>query len=440
MIDPGLLALLDARTPAESVDVLVTWVGAATLIRYRIALGRRRERSALERRTGFLISALALLLLLRGFAWLKGDDPLLGAAMLLPATMLPLAMTLFVEGLLRRHVSRWIKWLAVALTMTAATTTIVLRAMSGTDPRPNYVLLASLLIMMSVLGVTLARRDRASLSRSENGLVRACLIVTLFSLPLVATDFRFDTDWTTPRLGTIGALLFCYTLLRRPQEHARLAWWARDVGRLLLRAGVVCLLLLVALRTAPREVLAPLFALATALVFAVAIVDRLNQANTSRTEVALLRWLARPPASSLHGFVRELHHLPLTSDALVIGENDLAPYDHDSLRAALGTGKPVHSLIRLREERAVRTERRAVAARGADQLTDLLERTEMSHVGLLSSHPLRLLLANIPELPGAADAELALGAVLRHGQLAVAGEPLKDPQVQVLRCAQDDNP
>ena len=68
------------------------------------------------------------------------------------------------------------------------------------------------------------------------------------------------------------------------------------------------------------------------------------------------------------------------------------------------------------------TEGRAAVARGADQLTDLLERTEMTHVALLSDNPLRLVLANIPELPGAADADLALGAVVRQGQLAIAGE------------------
>ena len=47
-----MLDLLTARTPVESVDVLVTWVGAVMMFRYRIALGQRRERSALERRTG----------------------------------------------------------------------------------------------------------------------------------------------------------------------------------------------------------------------------------------------------------------------------------------------------------------------------------------------------------------------------------------------------
>jgi hypothetical protein len=425
----GLLDLLAARTPSESVDVLVTWIGAAALLRYRIALGRRRERSALERRAGFLVSALALLLLLRGFSWLRPDVRWLGVAMLLPATLLPLAMTLFVEGLLRRHVAHWIKWLAVGATSLAATTTIALAVLHRDDTLGSYLLLVALLVTMAVLGVVLARRDQASLSRSENGLVRACLAVTLLGLPLVATDFRFVTGWPPARLGTLGALLFCYTLLRRPQEHARLAWWARDVGGLLLRAGVVCLLLAFAVRTAPRELMVPLFVLATALVFALAIADRLADANAARMELALLRWLARPAPTSLRGFVRELHHLPLTADALVVGAEDLAPYDHDALRAALSAGKPVHSLARLREERAVSSGSHATAARGADELTDLLERSEMTHVALLSSHPIRLLLANIPELPGAGDAEVALAAVLRHGQLAVVNEARAVEQV-----------
>jgi hypothetical protein len=276
--------------------------------------------------------------------------------------------------------------------------------------------------MMTVLGVVLERRDRSSLSRGENGLIRAVMLVTLLALPLVATDFHIDLGWPTPRLGTIGTLLFCYTLLRRTQEHAHLLWWARDVGRLLLRAAVVCLMLLIALRTAPSELFAPLFALATALVLALAISERLPRANASRTEVALLRWLARPPAHSLQAFVRELHHLPLTADALVIEEQDLSMYDHAAMCAALATGRPVHSLARLREERAMRADRRALAVQGADQLTDLLERTEMTHVALLSGRPLRLLVANLPELPGTADAELALGAVVRHGQLAIASQ------------------
>ncbi|MFI5039927.1 MAG: hypothetical protein ACHQCG_08295, partial [Solirubrobacterales bacterium] len=81
-----LLDALSANTPAESVDVLVTWVGAVTLVRYLVVIRRRRERSPLERRATFLIGVLAALCLIRGFSWLRPDLRWLGVLMLMPAT------------------------------------------------------------------------------------------------------------------------------------------------------------------------------------------------------------------------------------------------------------------------------------------------------------------------------------------------------------------
>ncbi len=417
-----VLDLLAGHTRSESIDVLVTWVGAITLFRYQIALRHRGERSALERRTGFLVSALALHLALRGFSWLRPEVRWLGALMLVPAALVPLAMTLFVEGLLRRHVPHWMKWASVVLTIAATGTAVTLTLRSEQDEAGLLVLLGAMLFTMVVLATLLARRDRASLSRSENGLVRALLVVTVLAIPLVASDFRFMFGWPPARMGTIVALLFCYTLLRRPQEHAQLRRWVLDVARLLVRAAVVCLLLLLALRGAPAELLVPISVLATALVLAVAIADRLADASATRADTALLRWLARPAPRTLREFVRELHHLSITADALVLDASDLGPYDHDALRATLSLGRPVHSRARLREERAAAGAR----GRGADELTDLLERTGMTHVALLSAHPVHLLLANIPELPGKRDVELGLAAVMRHGQLTIAHEALAE--------------
>jgi hypothetical protein len=272
--------------------------------------------------------------------------------------------------------------------------------------------------MMSVLGFALIGRDRASLSRAENGLVQVCVVVTILGLPLAATDFRFLLGFPPVRLGTLAVLLFCYTLARRPAGRAPLAGWSRDVARVLLRAAVVCALLLLAMRPAPRELMIPLFVLASALVLAFAVNDRLARSTAHGERAALLRWLARPPATTLRDFRRELRHLPLTTDALVLEEGDLASYDRDALRAALASTRRVRSLAQLRVDRAVNSavsHRHPLAARGADELTDLLERSEMTHVALLGDAPLCLLLANVPELPGAEDAELALAAVIRHG-------------------------
>jgi hypothetical protein len=413
-----LLDVLSANSRSESVDVLVTWVGAVTLVRYLVVIHRRRERSPLERRATFLIGTLAALCLLRGFSWLHPDVRWLGVLMLVPATLLPLAMALFAEGLLRRHLERWVKALAVALTAAAFLVNLGSGLAGADDGIANYVLIGAILLMMSVLGFALIGRDRASLSRAENGLVQVCVVVTILGLPLAATDFRFLLGFPPVRLGTLAVLLFCYTLARRPTGRAPLASWSRDVSRVLLRAAVVCALLLLAMRPAPRELMIPLFVLASALVLAFAVNDRLARATAHGERAALLRWLARPPATTLRDFRRELHHLPLTTDALVLEEGDLASYDRDALRAALASTRPVRSLAQLRVDRAVNSavsHRHPLAARGADELTDLLERSEMTHVALLGDAPLCLLLANVPELPGAEDAELALAAVIRHG-------------------------
>lgn len=418
-----LLGALSARTPAESVDVLVTWVGGITLARYRIAIARRSAHSPLERRAAFLVSTLALLLLIRGFSWLEPDVRWLGTVILLPAAVLPLAMAFFAEGLLRRHLPRAVKWFVVAATGTgllAALTELVTRR---DDPVASGALLACILVSMLVLSVVLARRDRASLSRAENGLVRACLLVALVGAPLVATDFRFVLGAPPARLGTIGALLLCYTLLRRTDERGQLARWGRDVGRLVWRAAAVSALLLVALRTAPRELLFPLAVLATTIIIALAVHDQITHVGARGADPALLRWLARPAATTLTQFQRELRHLPLTADAIVVDERDLAAYSHDALRSTFTGHAVVHTLPELRELRSLDTAdaRRALAVRGADELTDLLERSGMTHVALLTSAPLRLVLANITELPGHEDAGMAFAAIVRHGQAAGQG-------------------
>ena len=299
-----ILGALTANSPAETVDVLVTWIGAVTLVRYLAVIRQRRERSALERRATVLVGTLAALCVLRGFSWLHPQWRWLGVAMLVPATLLPLAMTLFAEGLLRRHVERWVKGLAVALTAAALVADVVSGLVGADDVWANYTLIAAQLLMMGVLGIVLLRRDRASLSRAENGLVRTCVLVTVIGLPLAATDFRFLLGFPPARLGTLAILLLCYTLVRRPGEHAQLAGWARDVGRVVLRAAAVCAVLLLALHGTPAALFFPLFVLAATLVLAFSIDDRLTQVTARRSEAALLRWLARPRATSLAGFER----------------------------------------------------------------------------------------------------------------------------------------
>ncbi len=395
------------------VDVLVTWIGAAALARYVMVVGSVGERSPLERRARLLVGALATLLFVRGFSWLSPDSRTLTFLTFVPVAMLPLAMTVFAEGLLRRHVPVWMKMFA------ATTAGIAFVANLGRFfvhaerwlAVISLLTLAVLLASMSALGALLVRRDRASLSKSENALVRVCIIVTAVALPLVATDFRLDLGTPPVRLGTLGILLFCYTLLRRPEENVRVGRWLADVSRLIARALLFGGLVAIAISSTGMETILPILVLGVALILAFAVFDRLRDIERTTPQTMLLRWLARERPATWQQFGRELRALPLTADAEMLDGHALDQYDSASLVLAFDA-HVVHSLAHLR---ALRDSNRS-AARAADELSDLLERHGATHVGMLAASPLRLLVATAPELAGMRDVELALAAVVRRGQ------------------------
>ena len=400
-----------AESLALVVDVLVTWIGAVALARYTWVLDGTVARSPLERRARFLLGAMAMLLFVRGFSWLVPESRVLALLTFLPVSLLPVAMTVFAEGLVRRHAPRWIKWLAAASTVVAFIANL-LRLVTH-DPRDfsmiGFVVLGGLVVTLAALGVMLARTDRASLSRSENALIRVCAVVAVIALPLAVTDFRFDLGAPVVRMGTLGALTFCYSLLRRPQENTVTRWLA-DVGRLVARALLITGLIAVALRTFEGDVLVPFAVLAAALVLAFSVWDRLRRVESRGGENDLLAWLARePPATAAH-YAAELRTLPLTADAVVVEGEALARYDAANVARAFLPGSVVTSLSRLRMLRESDSPR----ARGADELADLLERHAATHVGLLSARPLRLLLVTSPELGGDPDVDLVLSTVVRR--------------------------
>ncbi len=407
-------ALLTAKTPAESVDVLVTWIGGVTLLRYRYALLKRHTRSPLERRTGFLISTVALHLVVRGFSWLSPDTVWLGVLALVPATLLPLALAIFCEGLLRRHVPRGVKWLSVIAATIAFVTNIVTGFAGRESDIASQTQLVTLIVTMAALGVVLIRRDKTSLSRAENALVKTIALVAVIALPLVATDFRFVLGWPPARFGTIAALLLALTLLRRPDERQGARRWMMEIFGVGVRAAVVTPMLLLAFPVIV-SMSASAGALVTALVLSLAIGDRLAEHSRRRSTRELLRWMARPAASSIEAFGRELRHLPLTADATVTGEAELNAYNVDDLRSLFSDRESVRVLSELRGAEGTNS-------RGAEQLTDLLSRTNKTHAALLTDRPFRLLLVNMPELPGSDESRLALAAVVRHGQLSALRE------------------
>jgi hypothetical protein len=396
---------------AVAIDVLVTWIGALGAASYLLHIVRNRSRSPLERRAVLLLGVLTVLLLVRGFSWL-GPDLRLTRLTFAAATLLPLAMALFVEGLLRRHLPRPAKLLA-------AGSSAFFFVMNLAPARWREAVLphgfpAVLLAIMALLGYFLLARRRDTLSPAENRLVSGCLLAILAGLPMAASDFRLETGFPPQRWGAVGVLLFVYTLvhLARLPEHA--GWRLRELGWLALQA-----LLLSGmgafLSPRPLEVWGHALPLASALVLLFAIGERLRNAGTVQRQERLLRWLANAPSGSREALAGWLRRYPLTEQHLLLGPEELRDYRAASLAALFGTSRTCSGA----QFRQIGPDAPREAQDAAEQMADILERYEMTHACLLSTDPLYLLLVNLPEMGGNRDAELELEVIQRQASLAL---------------------
>lgn len=402
---------------AVAIDVLVTWIGALGAASYLLHIVRNPSRSPLERRAVLLLGVLTILLAVRGFAWLQ-PDVRLNRLTFAAATLLPLAMALFVEGLLRRHLPRPAKLLAAGssafffamnLGPAAMRELLLFRVFAGV-----------LLGMMALPGYFLLSRRRDTLSPAENRLVSGCLLAVLAGLPMAASDFRLELGFPPQRWGAVGVLLFVYTLVHLAQLPEHAGWRLRELGWLALQA-----LLLSGmgafLSPRPMTVWGHALPLAAAVVLLFAVWERLRHAGTVQRQERLLRWLAHAPTGSRDALVRWLRHYPLTEQHLLLGPEELRAYRASSLAALFGRSRTC-SGARFRQ---IGPDAPREAQEAAEQMADILERYEMTHACLLSTQPLHLLLVNLPEISGNRDAELELEVIQRHASLALLGQPAR---------------
>lgn len=158
-------------------DVAVTWIGAAGCAVYAHFLWQIRQSSSLARGALFLFMLLGLLLLIRGFFWMMPDSMALGRTVLGVATLLPVAVTIFSEHLLRRHHPLSLKLSALAVSAVFFVVNLV------ADLPVNLPLLIAFLCCFLVVlawnGWQLIRHQHSELPRHEIDIALATALVVL---------------------------------------------------------------------------------------------------------------------------------------------------------------------------------------------------------------------------------------------------------------------
>lgn len=404
---------------ALASDLAVTWLGAIGTGLYLRFLWRRPAALRAARPALFLFLVLTVLLAVRGFYWWWGG-PWLGRAVFGAATLLPIAMTLFTEHLLRRHHPRWLKLFALGTSVGFGL--LNLFADLAGDERWLLAFMSALVATLACNAWFLLRAGADDLARNERWRVRLVVAAAALSMALAVTDFRQEVPMFPLRLGALGPLLLTGVLLN--QSYA--GGWLRAVvlRPLFALACAVTLAAAFALTVVgpgdafPATALRAL-PLALAWILLTVIVVRQRALSAASPANRFLDWLLHAPLDSAPAFVAALRELPQTSEHYLLGADELQGY---ALEQWFGDAAADHAPLSLAEARTRARSGDAATLDAAEQAVDLLEKHQMTHALLVSRTPPLIVLLNLPEGADAASGQLRAAVIQRLARrLAQAG-------------------
>lgn len=318
---------------------------------------------------------------------------------LLGAGLIPLAVLLLTEALLRRHAPRWVK-----LLIGGGTVAMVISAFwygDGIDPLRTYILLGFQVVSFCLAGWLILTRDAASLSGGENAMVVRLGLSLIAFIPMAAGDFLMDHLGLPIQFSALAVLILC--------------WLAIGLSRARFGQGEVVqsLLLFIAVASSTGGLIAFLggfgrndallcIALTLAAGLAVAILQDARALRAEAQSLGLLRQMARARMDEPLAFLRGLRSHPLVEGAVVLRGVALAGLQAETL-AAIFAAAPV-----LR-----RTAPPALGPAADDHIAYLFDTYAATHVMQVRADPPVLVALTMPALATSPVAELELEVVQR---------------------------
>lgn len=325
---------------------------------------------------------------------------------LIAAALLPLAVVLLTEGLLRRHAPREVKLFAALGAVLFGVLAFVPAPL--VDPWRLHGLLGFQLAGFGAAGWLVLNRDRDSLSASENLMVVRLGLSLILLIPLIGADFLMVLIGLPVQLSALGVLVLCWLAIglgRQQAGHSGPVWALVIVMGASLAVGLF-LAVLVPLGTGGAVI-------ATAIVMAafllVAIVNDANALQSEARSRRLLRHMAYGEAGDAMTFLRGLQSHPLVEGAVVIEAAQLADLDTGVLDRIF-VADPV-----LRKSAPPE-----LGTAAAEHVAHLFARFAATHILQVTDRPRLLVALAMPSLTTTPAAELELRAVQRMAALIAA--------------------
>ncbi|MEM8793967.1 MAG: hypothetical protein AAGE61_00260 [Pseudomonadota bacterium] len=388
-------------------DSFVSIAAIAGLLILRLSIKRSSRMPWIAQRYSFAISVLVAMLASRVFFWTTGYAHFV-VINVIAAALIPLAMLILCEGLMRRHAHHLLK-----IGIVAGVAVFILFAPFAPlfdGPIPWQGLLAFQIVSIILIGVWVIGRDRSDLTTAENRIIDRLAWSLLLIIPFAITDFRSALIDSPARLSGVAILFLCWLSLSVDRLRTNTF---HILGNFALIAVSVCVAVsaisFLADLSFTQSVQAAAIILCTGLLLQVFTEARSLQREGERA--TLLSYIANSSPQSHIEFLTGLQDHPLVSGALILEEADL-----DDFGAGLKTHLKTKRILRAGDRTDLKEELLD------EELAWLFERYGATHAMLASEDPLRIVLLSLPSIANAPGAELELAVVQRLSHIMSKAE------------------
>ncbi|WP_342076135.1 hypothetical protein [Yoonia sp. SS1-5] len=322
---------------------------------------------------------------------------------LLAAALIPLAVLLLTEGLLRRHAPPFVKAIigigAVIFGFSAFWYS------DSIDPARLVALLCFQVAGFCLAGWLILTRDRASLLPSENITVTRLGLTLILFVPMALGDFLLLYLDLPVQFSALGVLVLCWLaigLARRDLGHR-----ATLFSLFLMIAAAVLLGLLVGFLVGiDRDGGLMLCGILVAATLLVMIYNDARALQSEARSLGLLQHMATAEISDPVAFLQDLQAHPLVEGAVIVSEESLVDLQSPVLDRIFDA-TPV-----LR-----RADPPALGVSADDHIAHLFARYSATHIMLASVRPRVLIALSMPAMRASDSAELELQVVQRMAVL-----------------------
>ncbi|MCK0094069.1 hypothetical protein MWU60_00685 [Yoonia sp. F2084L] len=322
---------------------------------------------------------------------------------LFAAAIIPLAVLILTEGLLRRHAPPAIKAVIGGGAILFAISSLWYS--DSIDPARLFALLGFQLLGFILSGWLVVTRDRASLSSNENAMVVRLGLSLILFIPLAAGDFLLLYIGLPIQFSALGVLILCWLAIGLGRTYLGHRATLVNLAVMVMAAVLVGFMIATFASLGRDGYLLTIAAIMTTL-FVVAILSDARALRLEEQSLGLLRQLAVAKTDDPMVFLRDLQDHPLVDGAVVVSEDSLAGLQDDVLDQIFDAAPVLR-----------RVDPPQLGPVADDHIAYLFERYSATHVMLAVPKPRTLVALSMPSLSASPSAELELQVVQRMAAL-----------------------